>query len=248
MTGWMIALLVSGLMFAVALVVCVALWIYRDAKSRGLNAWLWTIIAVLTSPFVGWLLYMLAARQEERRSCTACGAPVSLNARFCERCGSRQPPFLRRPSAIRARRYVLTGAACLILMIGCFVSFVVAAVRQDVLPDMVGGWNTGVITMSYETTWDNVWTLRFRSASDGFQKQRTLRLEEPGQCLQADISCEEGELLLHVRQEGQADVTVDVSHLTEPLSLPLEGFKTGKLTVILEIHGARNVRSAITVT
>ncbi|MCA0999863.1 anti-sigma factor [Bacillus thuringiensis] len=42
----------------IALLVCVASWVYTDAKTRGISKW-WSIIAIVLPFFIGVLLYMI---------------------------------------------------------------------------------------------------------------------------------------------------------------------------------------------
>lgn len=81
---------------------CLGIYVYRDAKSRGMNAPLWTLIAVLAPVFVGLIIYLLvrgsysdlkcpncaAPVTEQFRSCPSCAAPVEPDWKVCPHCGN----------------------------------------------------------------------------------------------------------------------------------------------------------------
>ena len=47
------------LFVTIAVPVCIGLFVYQDAKSHGMTAWLWTAVAVLIPYFVGLVIYLL---------------------------------------------------------------------------------------------------------------------------------------------------------------------------------------------
>lgn len=89
----------------------------------------------------------------------------------------------------------------------------------------------------------------FRSASDGFVKERTMTIEDADtQMLHADISCgtvPEGAALVLWLVQGDVSKAIDVMDLSEPLEYPLSEFENGKIHVRLQINGVKDTVSKI---
>lgn len=66
-------------------------FINRDAKRRGMNSVLWTVVAVLVSNGLGILLYFIL-RQPLRSGCPQCGHAVQSGFNFCPRCNHKLSP------------------------------------------------------------------------------------------------------------------------------------------------------------
>lgn len=83
-----------GLLFIVIIMavlltipVVIGVYVYRDAKSRNMNALLWTVIAVLAPTFIGLIIYLLARNEHEVFSCPQCGGTIQECFAVCPRCG-----------------------------------------------------------------------------------------------------------------------------------------------------------------
>jgi len=85
-----------GLWFVVGILIC--LWVYNDAKSRGMEGALWVLIVLIAN--VLRLIIYLVVREERRpyhqvspyhekqiRYCSNCGSELASNAKFCIKCG-----------------------------------------------------------------------------------------------------------------------------------------------------------------
>lgn len=73
----------------VGIPVLIGVYVYRDASRRGMNAVLWTLVAVLAPAFVGLIIYLLVRGSYADLLCSACGAPVAQSYLSCPRCGAR---------------------------------------------------------------------------------------------------------------------------------------------------------------
>lgn len=81
-------------LLAVVLLLCclpvlIGVYVYRDAKSRGMNAVLWTLIALLAPTLIGLLIYLLVRGSYSNLRCARCGAPVTEQYVSCPQCGAR---------------------------------------------------------------------------------------------------------------------------------------------------------------
>jgi biotin transporter BioY len=71
-----------------AAVVLLTGYVNRDAKRRGMNVVLWTILVLAIPHAIGFVVYFLV-RQPLRTPCPACGAPVPGSVSYCPSCGSK---------------------------------------------------------------------------------------------------------------------------------------------------------------
>ena len=69
-----------------ALYVLLVGYVYGDARRRGMNAVLWTLLAVFIPSAVGIILYFIL-REPVPVPCPSCGTPSSKSDAFCARCG-----------------------------------------------------------------------------------------------------------------------------------------------------------------
>jgi RNA polymerase subunit RPABC4/transcription elongation factor Spt4 len=60
-------------------------YVNRDAKRRGMKAWLWTLIAIFVPNALGIVLYFLM-REPLRSPCPSCGQLVQPTFNYCPAC------------------------------------------------------------------------------------------------------------------------------------------------------------------
>lgn len=67
----------------------IGVYVYRDAKRRGMSAWVWTVVAVLAPSFIGLIIYLLVRSDYADLECPQCGGPVTEQYVVCPHCGAR---------------------------------------------------------------------------------------------------------------------------------------------------------------
>ena len=77
------------LAFFLAIPILIGVYVWRDANRRGMNAPLWTIVAVLAPGFIGLIIYLLVRGSWSDLRCPACGGPVREDFARCPRCGAK---------------------------------------------------------------------------------------------------------------------------------------------------------------
>ena len=79
---------ILGSGFFVAIFLLTLGWVYRDAKRRGMNGALWTLLVLILAPmylFIGLIIYLLV-REPLPYSCPQCANSVSARFNFCPNC------------------------------------------------------------------------------------------------------------------------------------------------------------------
>lgn len=72
--------------------VLIGVYVYRDAKRRGMNAVLWTLVAVIAPALVGFIIYLLVRNGYSDLECPRCGTPVMEQYVVCPQCGAKLRP------------------------------------------------------------------------------------------------------------------------------------------------------------
>ncbi|HTQ59167.1 MAG TPA: zinc ribbon domain-containing protein [Candidatus Solibacter sp.] len=91
-TPWLSYLALAGVVSMVALFVAIFVfligYVNRDAKRRGMNSALWTLLVIVLLPawtFIGFLIYFLM-REPLPYDCPQCGKSVGARFNFCPNC------------------------------------------------------------------------------------------------------------------------------------------------------------------
>ncbi len=77
------------LIILVGIPVLIGVYVYRDAVQRGMNAALWTLVAVLAPALVGFIIYLLVRSSYSDLKCPSCAATVTEQYTVCPKCGAR---------------------------------------------------------------------------------------------------------------------------------------------------------------
>ncbi len=84
-----IPIMLFFMLLATAVPVIIGLFVYRDAKARGMDPLLWTLLAIFAPGFIGLLIYLIMRRDRVRLTCPGCGGEVQQSFVSCPRCGQK---------------------------------------------------------------------------------------------------------------------------------------------------------------
>ncbi len=86
---------VSLIFFSVILIVpiLIGVYVYRDATRRGMNAIVWTLIALFAPSLIGFIIYLLVRSSYSDLECPRCQTTVKDEYVLCPKCGAKLRPF-----------------------------------------------------------------------------------------------------------------------------------------------------------
>jgi len=67
-------------------VIGIGIYVYHDAKLRGMEPVVWTLVAIFIPYFIGLIVY-LVTRKPLQSTCPSCGMGAPWKASFCPSCG-----------------------------------------------------------------------------------------------------------------------------------------------------------------
>lgn len=79
-------IIIFGLFLVVPIIIGV--YVYRDATERGMNALLWTLVAVFVPSLIGLIIYLIFRENYSSLSCANCGEKVQSSYVTCPSCGA----------------------------------------------------------------------------------------------------------------------------------------------------------------
>lgn len=217
-----VGLLVSFTILALAVL---GTWTYRDAKSKGLNAGLWTAIVLLVPNFIGLIIYFLVARKEEVIKCNNCNSLVPRASNYCMSCGSELKEFVGNYKEVKQKN---TNA----LMIGFIIYFMVTAIifmvfAYTIFADNSSMLDRGISIGSIENNVGDKWSVSYISSSKIFSHSIKIKNSEP-KTLYIDSENSKGELSLRLVQ-GDIERTIDLSPEYNTYEFDLSIFDDGEV-------------------
>jgi len=72
--------------------ILIGVYVYRDANRRGMNAVLWTLIALFTPSLLGLIIYLLVRNNYSDLTCPNCNTPVEESYVVCPNCRTKLRP------------------------------------------------------------------------------------------------------------------------------------------------------------
>lgn len=94
-----VGVMISIFVIAMIIPVLIGVYVYRDASDRGMNAVLWTLVAVLAPSLIGFIIYLLVRSSYSNLKCRVCGTRVRENYVVCPGCGTKLKPCCPNCSA-----------------------------------------------------------------------------------------------------------------------------------------------------
>lgn len=82
---------VAMLLFFIFLLIGIGVYVYHDAKARGMNGALWALVAVFGPYFIGLIVFLLV-RKPLLLTCPTCKALAKADAAYCPTCGHELKP------------------------------------------------------------------------------------------------------------------------------------------------------------
>ena len=133
------------LFMAVPIVIGVA--VYKDAKARGMEPWLWALVSALVPYCIGLIIYLVMRTSHKNLQCAACGAkykcdacglPVETDWALCANCGAALPQDrlpLTRPGGAKTGKalWIALGVLAALLLLAVAAVLVGGAVASTVV-------------------------------------------------------------------------------------------------------------------
>lgn len=88
MMGTMTLMLLYPVIFF-CISILIGVYAYRDARDRGMNAVLWTLIVVLAPAFIGFIIYLIVRGSYSNMKCPKCETSVTEEYILCPNCGAK---------------------------------------------------------------------------------------------------------------------------------------------------------------
>ena len=79
--------------------ILIGVYVYRDAKRRGMNALVWTLIALFAPSLIGFIIYLLVRNSYSDLECPRCQTTIKDEYVLCPKCGAKLRPFCPNCSA-----------------------------------------------------------------------------------------------------------------------------------------------------
>lgn len=87
--------------FALGLLALIATLVYKDAKKKGMDPWLWATVATFMPNLIGVIIYLIV-RYNVKKTCVACSKGLQGDFMVCPYCGASQEllcPSCEAPTA-----------------------------------------------------------------------------------------------------------------------------------------------------
>lgn len=88
--NFLVFLIIIPLIFGIPILI--GIYVYRDAAKRGMNAPLWTLIALFTPSLLGLIIYLLVRNNHSDLTCPNCNTRVEESYVVCPNCRTKLRP------------------------------------------------------------------------------------------------------------------------------------------------------------
>lgn len=211
--------------------VFLGLWTWKDAKARGLNAALWTLVVLLVPSFIGLIVYLVAGRNQAAGLCPGCAKAIQANVTFCPHCGAAVggEAAAMKPLPKPARWPMVAFIVCIALIIVGTLSVGMLGLLRfngNYIP------NSHVSIGSVERNIDRSWHLSFYKM-DGSKTNNQLEYDgaTPKE-VRVKSSLGSGSMTLELTQ-GSIRSALDLSGSNTVSAIDLSVFEPGRITITL---------------
>ena len=83
-----IIIMLIAVVLVLAIPIIIGCYVYKDAKRRGMDAVLWTVVAVLVPGLIGLIIYLIVRGNNTDVICPVCEKESSNNYVLCPHCGN----------------------------------------------------------------------------------------------------------------------------------------------------------------
>ncbi|GAA0715778.1 hypothetical protein GCM10008904_32980 [Paraclostridium ghonii] len=230
----MIVWIIIFLGFMIVSLIFLGLWTYRDAKNRGLNAKLWTLIVLLVPNLIGLLIYFLVGRKSTMIKCLNCCNDTPKSSKYCMNCGDLIS-INKVDNTKSTSKFMVGFVVCFIVSIMAWMGIFITLIKSEGLEV-----KEGVSIFLLETNSKNDWEISYYKSSDKFTKNIDLKESSPSN-LNVNASCEQGNLYLTLEQGDKKEV-FDISNTEGAKNIDLRKFNDGKLDLKLIDENCRKVK------
>lgn len=235
-----VIMIVAAIAFALLAVVFISIWVYKDAKQRGLSAGIWTLIVVLSGVFMGLILYVLIGRKQESGVCDKCGAAINIQGTFCPVCGEKIAKRKRAASSNKGFIYVCLTCIMLVFILlgtGLYSSFNADGFMPLYRYNSYNHSLSGSANNVRENRSGDTWEFAYDEASGGYTFSTTYNATSEPTVLSVEIKCS-GSVQLIVTQNGAA---INETLMEGEYCFDMAAFETGKISVKLIVVDASNL-------
>lgn len=241
-----IVMIAATVVFALLATTFAGIWVYKDAKQRGLPAGMWVLLVVLSGNFIGLFLYLLVGRKQERGVCNKCGAVTNIQGAFCSVCGEK---------AITSERIIKRNSGFLFACVACIVLVFVSLGMSLYFNFTANGfafnkqysyltYNSGGFAKNVsQSSSGNIWEFSFDEVSGGYALSNTYSAASEPVLLNIDIQCT-GSIQLIVTQDG---VSINETLEEGNYNYDMKDFASGKIRMKLVNVDATNLSGKIDV-
>jgi hypothetical protein len=168
------------LLLVIGAAIASGVWVYQDAKSRGLEAGLWTLLAVVVPNFLGVLIYFMVGRKSAVIYCDACHMRTEQGRPFCSHCGARLSVQQPQPNSGK-QTLLIVSLLCIVLSF----ALVIGASVLNSFGGSSANWNSFSSLLKVERSMPQEWSMtlgysygtKTRTISMGKDNPNTLHIE-----------------------------------------------------------------------
>jgi hypothetical protein len=225
------------LIFVVAcigMIVFLATWVYKDAKARGLNAPLWTIVVIIAGQrLIGLLIYLFVGRRETKITCPECAEKTSMQAKFCDKCGKPvNKDLVAKPKSEKKWLIALLVAFIVALITGIGTMGIVFKVGYE------GRLPGNVSIGKMEKRFGDQWKVSVMRSNETLNKTVTIKSGDP-KTLYFDGSCEDGSMVLVITLDDTT-LTYEISEQSGEVTVNLDNYQTDSFRLTLINNNVKN--------